>query len=117
MPTAVTHSDCCALAGVKRNDQSHGGFRAEDITVEEQIDRLGFGRFQMIVLVAFFALKVSDGMELATGNFIWRGIGETPTNLFVQVQAQQMPSGHARLLVMSCTCIVPLFRQNIKLTS
>ena len=73
----------CALAGIERNDQSHGSFRAEDITVEEQIDRLGFGRFQMIVLVALFALKVSDGMELATGNFIWRGIGETPGQIYL----------------------------------
>jgi len=46
----------------------------EFLTVEDQIDRIGFGRFQLIAITAFIAFKIADGMELATGNVIWRGL-------------------------------------------
>jgi hypothetical protein len=57
------------------------------VTVEEQIDRLGFGCFQLICLAAFVALKFSDGMELAAGNFIWRGLpaGETRVSSYLRI--------------------------------
>jgi hypothetical protein len=44
----------------------------ELVSVEDQIDKIGFGRFQLIAITAFISFKIADGMELATGNVIWR---------------------------------------------
>jgi MFS family permease len=40
-------------------------------SVDEQLERLGFGRFQWIALVAFVCFIVADGMELVVTNIIW----------------------------------------------
>ena len=44
----------------------------ELVSVEDQIDKIGFGRFHLIAISAFISFKIADGMELATGNVIWR---------------------------------------------
>jgi len=43
----------------------------EEVTVEEQIEQIGFGRFQMIAVVAFVCFIVADGMELVVTNITW----------------------------------------------
>ena len=46
----------------------------EPVTIEEQIDRLGFRRFQMIVLAAFILFQVAEGIQLSSANVIWRAL-------------------------------------------
>jgi len=43
----------------------------EEVTAEEQIEQIGFGRFQMIAVVAFVCFIVADGMELVVTNITW----------------------------------------------
>lgn len=51
------------------------------------MERVGFGRYQVIVLVAFVAIKISDGMELAIINLMWRDMpkGEFDDGCHVRV--------------------------------
>jgi MFS family permease len=41
------------------------------LTVEEQLERVGFGRLQALALGAFVLIIMSDGMELVVTNIIW----------------------------------------------
>jgi AAHS family benzoate transporter-like MFS transporter len=44
------------------------------VTVQEQLERVGWGRFQLIALAAFVLFLVSDGMELVVTNIIWQDL-------------------------------------------
>ena len=43
-------------------------------TVQEQLERCGWGRFQMCAVAAFVLFLVSDGMELVVTNIIWQDL-------------------------------------------
>lgn len=44
------------------------------LSVQEQLERVGWGRFQMIAMTAFVLFLVSDGMELVVTNIIWQDL-------------------------------------------
>jgi MFS family permease len=44
---------------------------APRLTVDEQLELVGFGRMQALALFAFMLIIMSDGMELVVTNIIW----------------------------------------------
>ena len=52
-----------ADAGGRRADAAHH-VRIGTVSVEEQLERIGWGRFQAITLSAFILIIMADGMEL-----------------------------------------------------
>jgi MFS family permease len=40
-------------------------------TVEEQLERVGWGNFHVLALVAFILIIIADGMELVVTNIVW----------------------------------------------
>lgn len=59
-----------ADAGGRRADAAHH-VRIGTVSVEEQLERIGWGRFQAITLSAFILIIMADGMELVVTNIIW----------------------------------------------
>ena len=51
-----------------------GEFKDEALSVQEQLERAGWGRFQFLAMAAFVLFLVSDGMELVITNIIWQDL-------------------------------------------
>lgn len=45
--------------------------RSGTVSLEQQLERVGFGRFQVLTLAAFILIIMADGMELVVTNIIW----------------------------------------------
>lgn len=56
-----------------RRDQNNamGGFGEGTATVEDQIEQIGFGKYQLIAVFAFICFVFADGMELCVTNITW----------------------------------------------
>ena len=58
-------------AGTRRGGEGSGGSGAELPTLHEQIEAVGWGRFQSVALAAFVLFVVSEAMEVTVPNVVW----------------------------------------------
>ena len=68
---AIAQDEAPSVHRIRPSTPKRSGPGDGDATLDDQIERVGFGKFQYLTMFAFACFIIADGMELVVTNVTW----------------------------------------------